>query len=313
MAHGGAPAALLTRAVERRAGAENQRVSALAFTFLGPVPLGPVTVRTSVRKPGRRFQVVHGELVADDRIVMTVRAVLLRRAPIALPGAVGMPWPELPPPEGLAASTESLAATGIDPETDGSFHPTAVEIRPLEGSLRSIGPEATAWLRLRMPVVEGERPSGAQRAATAADFGNGLAHPVSFEDFLFVNCDLTVSLHRDPAGEWIGVRARTAVDGPWTWVHDAGGTWTWRDVPEAASGEGAVAGGLLAQLPGVVLAVRAAVGDTVTAGQSLLVMESMKMELDVTAPCDGTVTARDVAVGDHVARGQVLAAVEEQA
>ncbi len=107
--------------------------------------------------------------------------------------------------------------------------------------------------------------------------------------------------------------ARTAVDGPWTWVHDPGGTWAWRDVPEVASGPGAVAGGLLAQLPGVVLAVRAAVGDRVTAGQSLLVMESMKMELDVAAPYDGTVTALDVAVGDHVARGQTLAAVEEQA
>ncbi len=105
---------------------------------------------------------------------------------------------------------------------------------------------------------------------------------------------------------------RTAIDGPWTWVHDAGGTWTWRDVPEVASGAGVSAGGLHAPLPGVVLAVRAAVGDPVTAGQSLLTIESMKMELDVAAPCDGTVTVLDVAVGDHVARGQVLAAVEEQ-
>jgi acetyl-CoA/propionyl-CoA carboxylase biotin carboxyl carrier protein len=96
-------------------------------------------------------------------------------------------------------------------------------------------------------------------------------------------------------------------------VHDAGGTWSWRDVPEATGGAGALAGGLVAPLPGVVLAVRAAVGDAVTAGQTLVVMESMKMELDVTAPTDGTVTALDVATGDHVARGQVLAAVEEQA
>ncbi|MEV4420342.1 biotin carboxylase N-terminal domain-containing protein [Patulibacter sp. NPDC049589] len=112
--------------------------------------------------------------------------------------------------------------------------------------------------------------------------------------------------HADPG-------ARTATDGPWTWLHDAGGTWSWRDVPEVASGPGAVAGGLVAPLPGVVLAVRAAIGDRVSEGQSLVVMESMKMELDVAAPYDGTVTALDVAVGDHVARGAVLAAVEEQA
>ncbi len=228
MAHGGAPAALLTRAVERRAASEDQRVSSLAFTFLGPVPVGPVTVRTSVRKPGRRLQVVHGELLAGDRTVMEVRAVLLRRARIGLPTGVGMPWPELPPPEGLAPSTERLVAAGVDPQTDASFHPTAVEIRVVDGSLRSVTADATAWLRLVLPVVEGERPSGAQRAAAAADFGNGLAHPVSFDDYLFVNCDLTVSLHRDPAGEWIGVRPRTEIDTAGTGLtttelHDAAG------------------------------------------------------------------------------------------
>lgn len=228
MAHGGAPAALLTRAVERRAAADDQRVSSLAFTFLGPVPLGPVTVRTSVRKPGRRLQVVHGELVAADRVVMEVRAVLLRRTRITLPSGVGMPWPELPPPEGLAASTESITAEGVDPRTDASFHPTAIEIRPVEGSLRSVTAQATAWLRFALPLVEGEAPSGAQRAAAASDFGNGLAHPVSFEDYLFVNCDLTVSFHRDPAGEWIGLRPRTEVDGQGTGLtttelHDAAG------------------------------------------------------------------------------------------
>lgn len=228
MAHGGAPAALLTRAVERRAASVDQRVSSLAFTFLGPVPLGPVTVRTSVRKPGMRLQVVHGELIAGDRIVMEVRAVLLRRARIALPSGVGMPWPELPPPEGLEPSTARLVAAGVDPGSDPSFHPTAMEIRLVDGSLQSVTDRTAAWLRLVLPVVPGETPSGAQRAAAAADFGNGLAHPVSFDDFLFVNCDLTVSFHRDPAGEWIGVRPQTAVDAHGTGLtttelHDAAG------------------------------------------------------------------------------------------
>ncbi len=227
MAHGGAPAALLTRAVERRAGAEDQRVSSLAFTFLGPVPLGPVTVRTTVRKPGRRFQVVHGELVADDQTVMTVRAVLLRRARIALPDGVGMPWPELAPPEGLVPATEALVRPTGDEAPEG-FYPTAVEIRPLDGTLWTVAERASAWLRLRLPIVAHESPSGAQRAAAAADFGNGLAHPISFDEYLFVNCDLTLGFHRDPAGEWIGVRARTEVDGNGTGLtttelHDAAG------------------------------------------------------------------------------------------
>jgi biotin carboxyl carrier protein len=50
----------------------------------------------------------------------------------------------------------------------------------------------------------------------------------------------------------------------------------------------------------------------VAAGETVVVLESMKMELDVSAPRDGVVAHVDVAVGDHVQRGQVLAAVEEE-
>ncbi|WP_022927225.1 acetyl/propionyl/methylcrotonyl-CoA carboxylase subunit alpha [Patulibacter americanus] len=107
-------------------------------------------------------------------------------------------------------------------------------------------------------------------------------------------------------------RATVAHDGPWTWLHTGGDAWSWRDAPEATGGPSAAAGGLAAPLPGVVLAVRAAPGDRVVAGQSLVVLESMKMELDVAAPHDGVVGAIHVAVGEHVARGQTLAAVEEE-
>lgn len=221
-AHGGAPGALLARAVERLAG-DDRRINALAYTFLGPVPLGPVTVRTRIRKPGRRLQIVHGELLAGDRVAMEVRGVLLRRGRVALPSGVGMPWPEMPPPEGIAVAEGRFLPDGV-----AGFHPTAIEIRPLDGPLTRVGPSASAWLRLQLPLVAGESPSGAQRAVAAADFGNGLAHPVGFADYLFVNCDLTVSMHRDPAGEWIGVRARTEIDGAGTGLtttelHDGAG------------------------------------------------------------------------------------------
>ncbi|MGX6447303.1 thioesterase family protein [Patulibacter sp. S7RM1-6] len=224
-AHGGAPAALLARAVEARAAAEDLRVSSLAYTFLGPVPLGPVELRTRIRKAGRRLQVVHGELRADGRTAMEVQATLLRRGRVPLPSGVGMPWPELPPPEGLAAAPGWFV-------TDGgrAFHPDAIEIRPIgDAPLGTPTPEgAAAWLRLRLPVAAGERPSPAQRAAAAADFGNGLSCPVPMEEWVFVNCDLHVALHRDPAGEWIGLRARTEVDRAGTGLtttelHDAAG------------------------------------------------------------------------------------------
>ncbi len=69
-------------------------------------------------------------------------------------------------------------------------------------------------------------------------------------------------------------------------------------------------GSLVAPMPGSVLRIGAAVGDTVTAGQPLLWLEAMKMEHTVTAPVDGVLTALHVEVGQQVDVGTVLAHVE---
>ncbi|MEC4571950.1 acetyl/propionyl/methylcrotonyl-CoA carboxylase subunit alpha [Streptomyces virginiae] len=66
---------------------------------------------------------------------------------------------------------------------------------------------------------------------------------------------------------------------------------------------------LAAPMPGTVTVVKVAVGDKVTAGQSLLVVEAMKMEHVISAPHAGTVTELDVSPGTTVAMDQVLAVV----
>lgn len=68
-------------------------------------------------------------------------------------------------------------------------------------------------------------------------------------------------------------------------------------------------GDLTAEMPGQVMDVRVSEGDSVQAGDVLLVLEAMKMEIRVTAPHDGTVSALKAAPGDVVERGQVLAEV----
>ena len=52
------------------------------------------------------------------------------------------------------------------------------------------------------------------------------------------------------------------------------------------------------------------VGDTVTTGQELMILESMKMEIPVESPCDGTVKAILTKEGDAVDDGQVVAEIE---
>ncbi|MFJ6128819.1 biotin carboxylase N-terminal domain-containing protein [Streptomyces griseoviridis] len=103
------------------------------------------------------------------------------------------------------------------------------------------------------------------------------------------------------------------------WLGRDGDAWQVRDhdpVAAALTGAGhAGADSLTAPMPGTVTVVKVAVGDEVTAGQSLLVVEAMKMEHVISAPHPGTVTELDVTPGTTVAMDQILAVVtpkEEQ-
>ena len=69
-------------------------------------------------------------------------------------------------------------------------------------------------------------------------------------------------------------------------------------------------GSLVASMPGKVVAVHAEVGQEVAAGDTLLVLEAMKMEMAVLAAVAGTVTSLPVSAGDTVAAGQVLAVID---
>ena len=62
-------------------------------------------------------------------------------------------------------------------------------------------------------------------------------------------------------------------------------------------------------MPGTVLLINVAKGDTVAEGEVLLVLESMKMELSISAPIAGVVEGLDLKVGDRVALKQALVAV----
>ena len=88
------------------------------------------------------------------------------------------------------------------------------------------------------------------------------------------------------------------------------GTWT---VTTLGLGQDAAAAGpgdddILSPMPGTVVDVRVTDGDTVTAGQPLVVLEAMKMEHSLTATHDGIVQI-SCATGDKVGAGTVLATV----
>ena len=93
-------------------------------------------------------------------------------------------------------------------------------------------------------------------------------------------------------------------------VHDGQGRLDLRRVAGARRSAGADAAGddrVRAPMPGRIVAVQVAAGDTVVAGQPLLVMEAMKMELALKAPRDGSVAELRAVVGEFVEADAVLA------
>src|ERR1700722_517408 len=90
------------------------------------------------------------------------------------------------------------------------FTPDAIEIRFVAGGFYEPGP-ASAWFRLRHPLLDGEEPSPLQRLAAAGDFGNGISAVLSWDKHVFINPDLTLYVEREPVGEWIGLRSETRI------------------------------------------------------------------------------------------------------
>ncbi|HET9105378.1 MAG TPA: biotin carboxylase N-terminal domain-containing protein [Solirubrobacteraceae bacterium] len=112
----------------------------------------------------------------------------------------------------------------------------------------------------------------------------------------------------DGRGEWLLARA-----GNETWIGHGGRAWALRAADADAAQDGHADGELRAPMPGSVLLVPARAGQQVKTGDPVVVLESMKMELAITAPLDGVVAEISVAVGDRVAVDQPLARVEAPA
>jgi hypothetical protein len=198
--HVGPPSALLVRALERLDGRPGAQLARLTVEVLGPVPTGEVQVAASVERPGRAIELLAAEMTAGGRAVLRARAWRLTSGDTAAV-ALGTAEP-LPPP-----------AQGVLHERPEGWLPgflDALEWRWLSGGLDDPGP-STAWLRQRVPLVEGEDPTPTQRLAVAADCANGVGAPLDVREWLFVNTELTVHLHRAPVGEWMGLRAATVV------------------------------------------------------------------------------------------------------
>ena len=191
-----------------------------------------------------------------------------------------------------------------------------------------IGVVAALWLqgnsRAGAPVLS-DMPTGyrnsrmpAQRAVFMCDGAEVVVEYSAQRDGTFrIGADGVARIHdwspNEIDVEVNGRRAvsRVTVAGPTLYVQTPTGTATLDRVPRfTVPGSELAAGGFVAPMPGVVLEVRVGAGDSVAAGQTLVILEAMKMEHHMNAPADGVVESVLVAAGDQVENGAELLVFE---
>lgn len=207
MQHGGPPSALMARAIERELGEEHADwvpVRTLV-ELLRQVPIARLSARASIETRGRKALRAVATLEHEGVQIGRARVIMVRATEEAPETAVGTlrVEPELPPPETWPPFEFSFFLHPV------GYH-RAMELR-IEGSWPA--PTARCWSRMRVPLVEGEQPSGWQRALCFADAAHGVAPGLDPRHFTLINPDLELSLARPPRGEWIGLDIRTATSG----------------------------------------------------------------------------------------------------
>ncbi len=193
MQHGSAPAGLAVWAAEAITTPVPMRIARVTVDLMRPVPLQPLTLEREVLREGRKIQLCAVRLSADGVVVAAASVLKVKSQALPLPpDIVDLPV-ELPGPDRSREETELFSSSAFV---------GGMSVRSARGRFGVKGPGAI-WYRVDRPLVAGAAVSQAMRAVIAADFCNGTSAALDFREWIFINADLTVSMAREPLGEWI--------------------------------------------------------------------------------------------------------------
>jgi len=198
--HAGPPSALLACVIERGL-PPDMAVARMTVEILRPLPIAALKVATRMLRAGKKVQWLSADLsTADGSVLARAHALCIRTTRLELPVKGD------PVADPVASPADSPPFQFDFFRSEVGYH-TGMEGRLARGQVGK-GPVAM-WMRMRYPLLPGEVPSPWQRVMIAADSGNGVSQVLDPRRFTFVNPDLTVYLHRPPAGEWVCLDART--------------------------------------------------------------------------------------------------------
>lgn len=199
MLQGSATTALMTREVERLAKASGFAVRRLTFDLWRPAGLRAFGLKTEMLRDGRKAKTMQVRLLDGDVEIGRCTALL------TVQGG------ESPADPFSKDAGDAAPETGKQPPSFAqkwSRYFQNVSVRLIEGALEKPGP-AAAWMRLDVPMVEGEINTPLLQAVQAADFASGVGQIVDMREWTFINPEISLYFFRPPEGEWILIRSRT--------------------------------------------------------------------------------------------------------
>ena len=197
--HAGPPSALLVRALEQFEADPGVRLSRLSVDVLGPVPLAPLDIDVHRIRPGRSVELLEATASVDGRPALVARGWRMRRTPEDFPTVGTHAGPPVPDARRRDPMMSYAHQDGYLSVVDFSF---------ISGSGDELGP-AEAWGRARVDLVEGETMTGWQHTVVVTDSASGVSMGTDPLTHPAINCDLMVSLHRDPEPGWVHLVTET--------------------------------------------------------------------------------------------------------
>jgi hypothetical protein len=201
MLQGSATTGLMVREVERLADNTGFAVRRLTFDLWRPAGLRAFRTVSDMLRDGRKAKTMQVRLMEGEVEIGRCTALLSAQG-------------ESPAdPFSKAAAADAGPDTGTPPPSFAqkwSRYFQNVSVRLIEGALEKPGP-AAAWMRLDVPMVEGEANTPLLQAVQAADFSSGVGQIVDMRQWTFVNPEISLYFFRAPEDEWILIRSRTRV------------------------------------------------------------------------------------------------------
>ena len=196
--HAGPPTGLIARALELAL--PGHRLTRLTVNLTRPIPFAGFRIDASITREGRIVALAEARLI-DRQETVCATASSLHMAPQPKHPMPTHPVTKLNPDDAQIGDFPIEHITHGQPNFTGDG--VSVKYPPNQNAKPG---QTIAWLRT-VPLLADETPSAFQKICPLADCGNAFGRNAEITEFNFMNPDLTVLLHRDPVGEWLGTNA----------------------------------------------------------------------------------------------------------